>query len=98
MLGARIRRLRKSAKIGNRELDRLAQITPGHSWLIENGKRNNPELKTLAAVAEALGCSVGYLIGEAAPPAAQEVKAAVSRARERLSGVGIGDGIGITPG
>lgn len=82
--------LRKAAGVGNRELDRLAGITEGHSWLIEHRKKpattNNLSANTLAKLADALGCSLDYLAsGKGEPPTDDEIAAAVGRCRERLA-------------
>jgi transcriptional regulator with XRE-family HTH domain len=89
MLATRLGLLRNMAQVGNRELDRLAGITAGHSWLIENGKRENPELKTLEAIASATGASVGWLAaGEGRPPTVEQVHVAINAARARLEAAG----------
>ncbi len=85
-LAERLRRLRTVAGIGSRELDRLAGITESHSGLIEAGRRDNPTLATLDALATALGCSVGWLSkGEGAEPTQEQVAAAITSARGRLA-------------
>lgn len=50
--------------------------------MIETGRRKNIERETARALARVLGCTVGWLLeGEGAEPSAEEVKAAVERAR-----------------
>jgi transcriptional regulator with XRE-family HTH domain len=76
-LSERLGRLRSRAGLGNRELDRAAGISAGHSWLIENGQRPNPELKTITALANALGSSIGWLAsGEGQEPTDEQIAAA----------------------
>lgn len=51
-------------------------------WQIEQGGADNPKAATVIALAEALGCTVGWLLaGEGAPPSAESVRAAVEKAR-----------------
>lgn len=80
-LSERLGRLRTRAGLGYRELDRAAEISEGHSWLIENGRRPNPELKTITALAAALGSSVGWLASGEGPEPTDEQVAAASFAR-----------------
>lgn len=90
----RIVAMRKAANLGNKELDRLAGITAGHSWLIENadkkdGKRkNNLAASTVAKLAELFGCTLDYLVsGKGEPPSAEEIALAVERARSKQASV-----------
>lgn len=84
--GERLRLLREVAGISLRELDRLAGLCPGHSWLIETGKSPNPEVKTLCAQAVTLGSTVGYLAaGEGFGPTRDRVLSAIEAARVRLA-------------
>lgn len=77
----RLRALRELAELDTRELDRLAKRGEGHVSMIETGRRVNPELATVKALADVLGCSLGWLLaGEGEAPTAGEVKAAVNRA------------------
>jgi transcriptional regulator with XRE-family HTH domain len=75
------------ADVGNRELDRLAGLKPGHSWLLEHRDDPNPELRTLQGLAGAYGVPVGYLAaGEGKEPTQRSVRAAIDAARARYSG------------
>lgn len=82
--GARVRHLRQQVEdLACAELDRLAELHRGHVWQIEQGFRENPERDTVRGLARVLGCSVGWLLeGEGAAPAADELRAAVERARK----------------
>lgn len=65
-----------------REVDRLARRAPGQISLII--AREQRALRDDVAIdyARALGCTVGWLVaGEGDPPAADDVRAAVDRAR-----------------
>lgn len=79
---------RALAGISNRELDLLARITVGHSWLIENGRVDSPKVETLVALASALGTTLGWLgDSEGKPPTKKEVDAAVKVARAAIAEV-----------
>lgn len=68
------------------QLDRLAGLHRGHVWQIEQGEGANPKAATVVALATALGCTVGWLLaGEGAPPTADDVRAAVERARAKAN-------------
>lgn len=76
--------------LSTKELDRLAGITPGHTWWIESkgadGSKKGIETGTADKLAAALGISLEYLIrGEGPEPTAEEVGAAVEAARARLA-------------
>lgn len=86
---SRLRDLRTLAELESRELDRLAGRSEGHVSMIETGRRPNPELKTARALADVLGCSIGWLLaGEGEAPGLAEVQAAVARARAAARPVG----------
>ena len=84
--GARVRYLREQVDgLACAELDRLADLHRGHVWQIEDGSRENPESKTVRALARVLGCSVGWLLdGEGKTPSGRTVRAAVAAAREAM--------------
>lgn len=68
----RLKWARKSAGFSTYRLDRIAGITPGHTLLIESGRRVHPRTDTAAALARALGVSLDWLIdGQGPPPAAR---------------------------
>lgn len=61
-LAERLRWARERAGHSARGLDNLAKITPGHTTLIESGRRADPSGKTLGALALALGVTVDWLL------------------------------------
>lgn len=82
-LAERIKTLSELGGFKGRELDRLAGLAPGHVWMIV--KRNNVTLKTLAAIAEATGCTLGWLSnGEGDAPTRDQVLQAKASAEERI--------------
>ncbi len=69
------------------QLDRLTGLHRGHIWQIEQGAAENPKRATVVQIAEACGCTVGWLLaGEGAPPTPEAVRAAVDAARVRQGG------------
>jgi len=78
--------LRRIAKLGFAEVDRLAGLKPRHYWSIQK-RGTDPELEAVRKIAALFGCTVGYLAaGEGEPPEPANVKRAVARARRRLEG------------
>lgn len=78
----RLAAARKKANLPARELDRLAGVSPGQTWAIENSKSGNADTKTLDKLASVLGLSLDYLVrgqGKRPPPSA--IRAAVEAAR-----------------
>jgi hypothetical protein len=68
------------------ETDALAGKTRGHWQAIVAGNATNPTLSTLSAYAEVCGASVGWLgKGEGDAPSPDDVKAAIERAKHRVS-------------
>jgi hypothetical protein len=65
--------------ISYRELDRLAQKTPGHAQAIASGTILDPRSSTLAAYERVLGAR---LDPNSALPSPDDVVAAIARARE----------------
>lgn len=66
-----------------RAIDALADLTPGHTALIEGGHREDPSTSTLTKLARALGVSLDWLSdGQGAPPSDVQLKA-IGRAHER---------------
>lgn len=60
----------------------MAEKTEGHTQALLAGTIEFPRTDTVRALARVLGCTVGWLLeGEGAEPSAEEVKAAVERAR-----------------
>lgn len=69
------------AGISTKELDKLADISPGHTWVIESAK-GGTEAKTLDKVAGVLGLSLDYLVrGKSPRPTARAVRKSVEKAR-----------------
>jgi hypothetical protein len=69
------------AGMAARELDRLADITEGHTSLLESVVEN-VSAQTLAKVSKVLGVSIDWLVtGEGKEPSERAVKAAVEAAR-----------------
>jgi len=66
-VGERIKQLRKEKNLTLRELSQKADISISFLSDIENG-RSNPSLERLKDIAEALGTTVSYLLGEAPNP------------------------------
>lgn len=62
-LGQNIRRARKRLKIAQQDLAQAVQVSSGFLSQVENDK-NTPSLVTLRKLANCLGVSVGYLLGE----------------------------------
>jgi transcriptional regulator with XRE-family HTH domain len=62
--GSRVAELRKRAGKTQAELARDAGVSLMHLSAIERGAADNPTLATLTALAVALNCSIGDLLGE----------------------------------
>lgn len=79
-LAKRLTWARKAAAISQRSLARRAKLaSERHIGLIESGDRDNPELKTLEAIAGALGVAVGWLAsGEGPKPTAEQIKSGLA--------------------
>jgi DNA-binding Xre family transcriptional regulator len=61
VLGDRIRRLRRERVGSLDQLARETKISRGQLWKLETHRATNPGLRQLRTLAEALGCSPGYL-------------------------------------
>ena len=91
MLGARIAALRREAGMSQAELARCLQISPSTVGMYEQGRRE-PSVDMLAAIAEALGVSIDFLVtGKAASDQEKEafnrlLLERVSVADQRLEG------------
>jgi hypothetical protein len=73
------------AGIAARELDRLADITEGHTWLLESVVED-VRAQTLAKISRVLGVTIDWLVtGQGGEPSEREVKAAVEAARYAYS-------------
>jgi transcriptional regulator with XRE-family HTH domain len=62
-LGERIKTLRETRGLGQRELARLADVRQPTISQLENGQRADVTTETAKRLALALGVSVDYLIG-----------------------------------
>lgn len=79
--GQRLRDLRETAGLSCRGLDSAAGLHFNHVAALE--RLDNCQATTARKLAEALGCSVGWLLaGEGEAPSADDVRAAVERARD----------------
>ncbi len=65
-LATRLRATRIKAGLSARALDRKADITAGHTTLIESGRRVDPSSETMRKLASALDVSVDWLLSGAA--------------------------------
>lgn len=84
--GVRLGTARQHTTASQRELAELAGLSPSMVWQIESGTIAAPSGTTLAQLAEVLGVSLDWLIrGEGPDPQAEDVQAAVERARLRRS-------------
>jgi transcriptional regulator with XRE-family HTH domain len=68
----RLRELRESARMRQKELAHKAKITPEHLCRLEKG-RHTPEAKTMKRLADALGVDVGSVfLPESEPETVQD--------------------------
>jgi transcriptional regulator with XRE-family HTH domain len=75
-MGARLAWARKVAGLATRDLDKLAGLTPGHTASIEAGRRPNPSVRTVLALARVLGVTCDWLIdGSGALPSRAALRA-----------------------
>lgn len=61
-LAVRLREARERVGLSARALDEKAAITPGHTTLIESGRRESPAVETIRKLAAALGVSIDWLV------------------------------------
>ena len=82
-INVRLRHARELAeRLSARELDRLANRTEGHANLIEVDPEARPRVDVLTSYADVLGISLDWLVrGQGEAPRAEDVRAAVERAR-----------------
>ena len=67
IVGENIRNIRKKLKISQVELSRLSGISQAGISDIEKGKKSRtPYTDTIKKIADALGCTIGDLMGESA--------------------------------
>jgi transcriptional regulator with XRE-family HTH domain len=62
--GRRLREIRESQGLSREDLAQMAGIKSGIIYKLETKRNNNPKLKTLSAIARALGVRVADLILE----------------------------------
>lgn len=62
--GANVRKLRKERRLTQEELAELAEISVAYLCKIENRKATNVSLSITSRLAEELGVTPGYLIGQ----------------------------------
>lgn len=86
-LAKRLEWAREHSGVSQRRLAKLSGLkSERHILQLESGERLNPELKTLTAIAGALGVSVGWLAsGEGDRPDEAAIRAAIV-AREAARG------------
>lgn len=61
-LAERLREARERAGLSARALDEKAEITAGHTALIESGRRESPAVETIRKLAAALDVSIDWLV------------------------------------
>jgi len=89
-LAKRVRYLRESAGIGQREADRLAGIVRGFSGSLEREEVAEPTASRLAALAGVYGVAVEWLLtGKGETPSPRAVAIASSNRHSFLSGVAL---------
>jgi transcriptional regulator with XRE-family HTH domain len=86
-LADRIRRLRERAGgISPRQADRLADITPNHTYAIEHSKKPRPAAGTIEKIALAFGVSMDWLwTGEGPEPDDDALTSAIAAADRRAT-------------
>jgi transcriptional regulator with XRE-family HTH domain len=62
--GRRLREIRESQGLSREDLAQMARLKSGVIYKLEKGMDSNPKLKTLAAIAKALGVKIADLILE----------------------------------
>ncbi|HXN23229.1 MAG TPA: helix-turn-helix transcriptional regulator [Candidatus Dormibacteraeota bacterium] len=65
--GKRLRHLRSKAELTQEDLAGRVGVARHTIWRLEKGPAFNPRLRTIQAIAKALGVDVGYLLS-AHPP------------------------------
>src|SRR5690606_10678174 len=71
-LGERIQKLREMQGLSLAALARKAGVSTSYLWEVENGKRINLTGAVLERLADALGCSVDYLLGREDHPSVED--------------------------
>lgn len=79
----RLKQARTMAGLTGSELGKLAGLSGGVVSMIESGNRKDPSGSTVAALARVLGVTADWLLTGSEPdPTEEQVKAAVTAARE----------------
>lgn len=80
----RLKTTRELAGISQRELSRLASVSPSHVHGIESGRITNPTVDTLTKIASTLGVPIDFLLeGKGRHPTKKSVLEAIARSREQ---------------
>ena len=74
--GKRVEQMRTRRRLSIPELVDLTGLTYQSLWRIERGQQGEPGVFTAAKIANALGCSVDYLVGLYEETTASEAEAA----------------------
>ena len=80
-IGGRLRMVREMACMSGRDVDRLCQLSSGHTGHIERGQYTRLSVVTISTIAKSFGLSCDWLIlGRGAPPSLRAVRHAVMAA------------------
>jgi len=75
-LAERLKWAREAAGLTARKLDRLANLTAGHTTAIEAGRRADPSMSTVTALADALRVPLEWLAsGDGTAPSMKRLRA-----------------------
>lgn len=75
-IAERVRWMRATTGLSARTIDSLADLTPGHTALLEGSHRKHPSAETLTKLARALGVSLDWLSdGQGMPPSESQLRA-----------------------
>lgn len=87
-VGARLRWLRDSLGLSAREVDRLAGLHSGHTWVIERAEICRAQVNTLEAIANALRVDPAWLVfGAGSAPNIDLVRIALREAAKAVQAV-----------
>jgi len=85
-IGKRLQAVRERVGVPARELDRLADITEGHTSLIETGVVARVTVDTVSKLARALGVTTDWLIdGAGKEPSDRAIRLGLESARDALA-------------
>lgn len=71
-LAGRLRKLRAKKELSLQELADRVNSTKSYLWELESGKRTNPTIDLLTRLADELGTTVAWLVGEDAQSADED--------------------------